>query len=82
MNLYLSSFRTGDKTDALREMAGGGPAMVIPNALDFSTDISRRQASIERETEDLAALGIAASPLDLRDYFGKEAELAAVLDGT
>lgn len=80
MNLYLSSFRLGDETDALRAMAGGGPAKVIASALDFSKDVARRQEKIERELADLSGLGIAAEALDLRDYFGKAAELADVLD--
>ncbi len=80
MNLYLSSFLLGRETEALRSMAGSGPAKVIPNALDFFNDTARRQAWIESEVEDLAGIGIAAEPLDLRDYFGRAADLAKVLD--
>lgn len=81
MNLYLSSYLLGRETEALRAMAGNGPVKVIANALDFFTDTSRRTGWIESEVADLAGIGIAAEPLDLRDYFGKPGDLATVLDG-
>ena len=79
MNLYLSSYRIGEAGGKLSELSGPGEAYVIPNALDWSHDTQRRQAQIDREIHDLAALGIFAVPLDLRDFFGKPSLLSQKL---
>jgi dipeptidase E len=66
MRLYLSSFRVGDAADRLPElMRGGRRAAVIANAMD---PYGRR--GLDKELPALAALGIEAEELDLRDYFG------------
>ncbi len=79
MRLYLSSFRLGRQPAALLELlAGGRSTAVIANATDYKSDADRIQ-SVAQELSDLAALGLEPSELDLRDFFGREAELRARL---
>lgn len=76
MKLYLSSYRLGDKPEQLAELLGDNKkVVVIPNALDFSTDLVRREQSQKREFDDLKSIGLEAEELDLRLYFGKQGEL-------
>jgi dipeptidase E len=81
MNLYLSSYRIGEKGHMLRELGGTGTAFVIPNALDCSGDVGRRRNSIAREIDDLGEWGIASATLDLRDFFGHQQLLRNHLEG-
>ena len=75
MKLYLSSYQIGDSTEALLELLGERrTAVVIANAADhFAND--RRANWVQRNIETLTALGITASELDLKAYFGKPEEL-------
>jgi dipeptidase E len=76
MKLYLSSYRLGDKPEQLVKLLGDNKKVaVIPNALDFSTDLARREQSQKREFDDLKSIGLEAEELDLRLYFGKQKEL-------
>lgn len=76
MKLYLSSYRLGDNPEKLVDLIGENKRIaVIPNALDFSTDIERRNAGVQREIDDLNNLGLQAEEVDLRDYFNKPQEL-------
>jgi dipeptidase E len=81
MRLYLSSYRLGDRGGSLLALLGSGKrAAVIENAQDHLTAAARD--SRRRELDDgceLAALGIATEQVDLRDYFGQPARLAAQL---
>ena len=84
MRLYLSSYRIGDRAGSLLALLGGGKrAAVIENALDnFSAsarEIFRREAY--DPVEELASLGIAGTPLDLRDHFGDPEALRFRLAG-
>ena len=57
MKLYLSSYRLGDKPEQLTELLGDNKKVaVIPNALDFSTDLARREQSQKREFDDLKSI--------------------------
>ena len=77
MKLYLSSVGLGDEVDRLVSMLPDNRrAAVIFSALDFSNEAERKQASIEREIEQLAGLGLKAEALDLRSYFGRPESLA------
>ena len=72
MNLYLSSNGLGNEADRLVSMLPANRrAAVIFNALDFSDETERKQATIDREIAALAQLGLEAEELDLRLYFGK-----------
>lgn len=76
MKLYLSSYRLGDTPEKLRNLLGSNKkVVVIPNALDFSTDLDRRIKSQEKELNDLRAIGLTAEEIDLRTYFGKQEQL-------
>lgn len=73
MKLYLSSFKFGNEPEKLVALASSNKKIaVIPNALDFSTDIVRRQESMQKEIDGLKSLGFEPEILDLRDYFGKK----------
>jgi dipeptidase E len=80
VDLYLSSYGLGNEPAQLSELVGGRrQAAVVPNALDFSDDLERRAASIQREMDALRAIDIAAEELDLRQFFGRADELDVVL---
>lgn len=74
--MYLSSYRLGDNPEKLLELMGANKKIaVIPNALDFSNEIDRRNAGVQREIDDLNNLGLQAEEVDLRKYFNKPDEL-------
>jgi dipeptidase E len=82
MKMYLSSFRLGDQPQVLAGLVGSNKrAAVIANALDFSGNVDRRRAFVQREIDDLKSLGLKPEEVDLRDYFGKPEELAQKLSG-
>jgi dipeptidase E len=78
MRLLLCSYRLGGHADVLRDLCTGRRAAVVPNATDQWPESPHHR---DRETSDLAAAGFDVSIVDLRDYFGKDGELAEVLDG-
>jgi len=83
MRLYLASYRT-DTVHPLLDLAGpGARAAVVSNALDLIPDADRcaYAAQVHDPVADLRDAGLAADPLDLRDYFGKPAELDRALAG-
>jgi dipeptidase E len=80
MLLYLSSYRLGNSGEALRNMARGTRAIVVTNALDFSSDGARRANGTAREVAELGTLGFSARELDLREYFGQPTLLAKQLN--
>ncbi len=78
--MYLSSFRLGNHPERLVELLGSNKRVaVIPNALDYSDDIKRRKAGVQREIDDLVGLGLLAEEVDLRRYFKKSVELGKKL---
>lgn len=82
MRLYLSSFRMGDDFGRLIDaLPGGAPVAVISNAVDYIPREDR--LAYARDVFDPVAhfqsFGLAASDLDLRDYFGRSAELELAL---
>lgn len=84
MRLYLSSYRLGDRGGSLLALLGNGTrAAVIENALDHLAPAERDRCrrDVHDPYAELAGLGIAAEQLDLRDYFGRTAQLAAQLAG-
>jgi dipeptidase E len=78
MQLYLSSFRVGDRSDALRTMAEGRTLGFVPNALDH-VESEARESSNVRSLAEVRDLGIAVEVLDFRQYFGKPNDLRARL---
>ncbi len=83
MRLHLASYRT-DTVQPLIDLAGSGVrAVVVSNALDLIPDADRRAyaAQVHDPVADLRDAGLAADPLDLRDYFGKPDQLDRALAG-
>ena len=82
MRLYLSSFRMGDHPEHLVALVGedSRPRIVIANAMDDAPAEVRR-AGVELELAALADLGLSATELDLRDYFGEQQRLRDDLAG-
>lgn len=82
MRLYLSSYRIGDRAGSLLALLGNGKrAAVIENALDNISPAARDlyRAEAYDPVVELGSLGIAATPLDLRDHFGDPEGLRARL---
>lgn len=52
----------------------------ISNALDFSQDLERREKSEAADIADLETVGMEIEKVDLRNYFGKQAELEEKLN--
>jgi len=78
MKFYLSSYKIGNETDKLKTMvsADNKKTAYISNALDFSNDLERRKQSEQADIEQLNEAGLSdIEKIDLRDYFGKKAEL-------
>jgi len=77
MKFYLSSYKIGNQSDKLIEMAKNGNKKVayISNALDFSTDSERRIKSEQADIDDLVNLEFIVEKFDLRDYFDNKENL-------
>ncbi|MEV0585762.1 Type 1 glutamine amidotransferase-like domain-containing protein [Nonomuraea sp. NPDC050310] len=79
MRMYLSSFRMGEHPEALLDLLDGrasGEVAVIANAMDAQPP-AERVAGVEREVTALAALGLRAVELDLRDFFDRPGRAVA-----
>jgi len=80
MKLYLSSFKFGNKTDLLKALAPKGRIAIIPNALDFrGADNERTAQSLENKMTRLEQFGLQPQIVDLKNYFGKQADLRAII---
>ena len=76
MKMYLSSYKLGDNPQSLVGLVGNNKkAAIIPNALDFATDMDRKNATIQREIDGLKNLGFDPEVVDLRSYFGRPEDL-------
>lgn len=83
MKLYLSSYRTGNKTDELLKWKNtyGNKIFVIPNAVDIYPDGERKLSGIKDKCKDLEKLGFEIQILDLRRFFNKKEELLNYING-
>jgi len=82
MRVYLSSFRLGKHTDRLVALLGRHKPRILAvmNALD-GLPATKRQALLQRLTDDFSALDAEVRELDLRQYFSKpEAVREALAD--
>lgn len=79
MNLYLSSFRIGERGDDLRRLAAGRRIGFIPNALDH-VEPEARERSNALGLDEIRDVGLEAESLDLREYFGRTEALRARID--
>jgi dipeptidase E len=81
MKFYLSSYKLGNQKARLKELAPTDQIAIIPNALDFrGADDARTLQSLENKKLRLSEVGLEAEVVDLKDYFGKQAELRAVIE--
>lgn len=76
MQLYLSSYRFGDKPQLLADLVGKNKRIaIIFNALDVYPDGERKETNLQRELDGLIQIWLEPEMLDLRDYFDKPLEL-------
>jgi len=76
MKFYLSSYKLGDETKKLKQLAPSDKIGYIPSALDFSSaDPERRSRHIEKDIKLLSDLGFEVELLNLQDYFNKHTKL-------
>jgi hypothetical protein len=72
--MYLSSFKLGNRPEALQELVGSDRrAAIVMNALDIFPD--PRAQWLQAQSDALIKLGFSVSELDLRGYFGRENDL-------
>jgi dipeptidase E len=78
--MYLSSFKLGNRPEALQELVGSDRrAAIVMNALDNFPDARARW--LQAQHDALAELGFSVSELDLRAYFGRESDLCGFAGG-
>ncbi|QWI73031.1 Type 1 glutamine amidotransferase-like domain-containing protein (plasmid) [Bacillus mycoides] len=82
MKFYLSSLKIGNEGQKLKEITKRGNKKVayINNALDFTTDLKKKDQSDATEIADLEKLGFLVDILDLKQYFHNSEELKEKLD--
>jgi dipeptidase E len=81
MRLFLSSYGLGNKPEELQPLINDNKRVaVIFNALDAKEPDARAER-LKREIDALTALGLQPEELDLRQYFGKSAELKEIIKG-
>ena len=81
MNYYLSSYELGNETESLKQLVSNGTIGYIPNARDVTgADPARRATRTQNDMQALRELGLTVNLLDLRDYFGKRADLKKKLE--
>lgn len=82
MKFYLSSYKIGNEERKLMEIAKNGNKKVayINNALDFATDLERKNKSDAIDVSDLNRVGFTVDILDLKKYFGDSEGLEEKLD--
>lgn len=79
MRLFLSSYKLGNKPGQLPALVGdNNRTAIIMNSQDAKTPESRAER-LQQEVDALTALGLQSEELDLRQYFGKSAELKEVI---
>lgn len=79
MKLYLASYRLGEYPEKFKELVISSTknkkVALITNALDFTNNYFELTKSVQRDERDIKGLGLEVAKLDLKDYFGKKAEL-------
>lgn len=79
MQLYLASYRLGEYPEKFKELLKSATknkkVALITNALDFTNNYFELTKSIQRDKRDIEGLGLEIEEVDLRNYFGKEAQL-------
>jgi|SRR5580658_6763983 dipeptidase E len=79
MRFYLSSYKLGNAVEKLKTLlpAANKRVAFISNALDWSTDLARRERGERLDLAQLQALDpdLEIEKLDLREYFGERERL-------
>jgi dipeptidase E len=79
MRFYLSSYKIGNAVETLKTLlpAANKRVAYISNALDWSTDLARRERGEQSDLAQLQTLGLGLEieKLDLREYFGRQQQL-------
>ncbi|MCS3509308.1 peptidase E [Achromobacter sp. JUb104] len=78
MRLYLSSYRLGDHAEKVTDFCRNGKVAIIGNALDFIPLDARQEyeSNVYSPSAEFNTLGLEAQELDLREYFGRQDDLA------
>lgn len=80
MRLYLASHNLGPYADELLKLVGKGrKALFIENARDYYPE-EKRANDLKEKLEMISELGFEVEELNLRNYFGKSAELRGFID--
>jgi dipeptidase E len=82
VRLYLSSFKLGNETQELvRMLPANRRTAYISNAMDYMTDLSRRERFEKDDIAGLRRLGMEVEELDLREFFGQKESLREKVAG-
>ncbi len=80
MRLYLASHNLGPYTDELLKLVGEGrKALFIENARDYYPE-EKRANDLKEKLAMISELGFEVEELNLRNYFGKPADLRGFID--
>lgn len=80
MRLYLASHNLGPYTDELLKLVGEGrKALFIENARDYYP-AEKRANDLKEKLAMISELGFEVEELNLRNYFGRSAELRGFID--
>ncbi len=77
MKLYLSSYKIGNQSKKLLDLAPKNNKRLayISNAMDVSSKVQDRETREKEDMSELKSLGFEVESLDLREYFGKSKQL-------
>ena len=78
MDLYLSSFRVGERATDLQRLAAGKRIGYVANAVDHVASDPRAESNA-RSLAEVRNLGLEVEELDLQAYFGAAKDLRAKL---
>lgn len=79
MKFYLSSFKIGNDTNLLKNLLPeNAKSVYISNGFDFAKPENQKKHR-DWDIRELKEIGLLPESLDLRDYFGKQAELRSKL---
>lgn len=81
MRLFLASQDLGNYAEVLRQLVGAKcRALAVSNAGDYYQDEAKITERVQQTIDNLSAIGVTAERLDLKPYFGKQAELADFIE--
>mgnify|MGYP001547365501 FL=1 len=75
MRLYLSSFHLGNKPQIFSDLVGEGKKVALILDAGDADAPEIREGRVARQIEELGHIGLSATDLDLRAYFGHMDEL-------